>query len=277
MPQVVGELRHLRGEVGVGHRLAHQLAELLALLGPQGGHHPVGRGLSSGEGVDQLVDVLGVLREHLAVLVHEVGEAVGGVLAARVGGQQVVEVGHHVLDRLHGLRVTVLEEALHPGELRVEDLALQHLLDRLVRRARLGRAPLVRIERPDGAGGVVGQRGQVHLGQPGVVGVHPRQRLGLGGQRLVERGPDLVEGAGQVTAPLGGLAHPAGSLPQLVEPAATVDPTSHQVTQRLPQRAAGQHVLADLVERLAHVVRRRRGVRPAVPRAVAEPGVAHAP
>ena len=30
--QVVGELRHLRGQVGVGHRVAHQLAELLALL-----------------------------------------------------------------------------------------------------------------------------------------------------------------------------------------------------------------------------------------------------
>ncbi len=31
-PEVVGELGHLRGEVGVGERVAHQLAELLALL-----------------------------------------------------------------------------------------------------------------------------------------------------------------------------------------------------------------------------------------------------
>ena len=60
--QVVGELGHLRGEVGVGQRLAHQLGELFALLGPQRRHHPVGGRLPPGEGVDELVDVLAAAR-----------------------------------------------------------------------------------------------------------------------------------------------------------------------------------------------------------------------
>ena len=117
---------HLRGEVGVGQRLAHQLGELFALIGPQGRHHPVGGRLPPSEGVDELVDVLGLLGEEVAVPVHELAEPVVGVLAAGVRGEQVVEVGEHVLDRLHRgavlLGVTVLEEPLHPGELRVEDL-----------------------------------------------------------------------------------------------------------------------------------------------------------
>ena len=132
--EVVGELRHLGGQVGVLHRVAHQLAELLALLAGQRRHHPVGRGLPAGERVDELVDTRRVLREQVAVLVHELAEQVLGVLAACVRGEQPVEVGQHVLDGLHGLGVRVVEQLLHAGELRVEHLALEHLLDRLVRR-----------------------------------------------------------------------------------------------------------------------------------------------
>ena len=91
-------------------------------------------GLPAGERVDQLVDVLGVLREQVAVLVHELAEPVLGVLAAGVRGEQLVEVREHVLDGLHRGGVRVVQRLLQAGELRVEHLALQHLLDRLVRR-----------------------------------------------------------------------------------------------------------------------------------------------
>ena len=50
-----------------------------------------------------------------------------------------------------------------PANCGVEHLALQHLLDRLVRRPGLVRVPVVRRQRPHRAGGVVGQRGELHL------------------------------------------------------------------------------------------------------------------
>ncbi len=101
----------------------------------------------------------------------------------------------------------------------------------------------------------------------------PAQGVALVGQRLVERGPHLVEGAAEVAAPAGGVAHPAGPGGQLVEAAAAVEAAAQQVAQRLAHRAAREHVAADLVERGADVVRRRERVRSAVPGAVAEPVV----
>ena len=104
-PQVVAELGHLGGEVGVGQGLAHQLAELFALLGTERGQHPLRRRLPPGQRVDQLLDGLRLLGEELAVLVHEVPEGVGGVLVAGVRGEQGVQVGQHVLDPLHHLGI----------------------------------------------------------------------------------------------------------------------------------------------------------------------------
>jgi hypothetical protein len=75
------------------------------LLRAERGEEPLGRGLTSRERVDELVDVLRVLREQVAVLVHEVAELVLGVLAARMRGEQVVQIGEHVLDALHRLGV----------------------------------------------------------------------------------------------------------------------------------------------------------------------------
>ena len=194
-PQVVSELGHLGGEVGVGQSLAHQLTELFTLLGAQRCQHPLGRCLPPGQRVDQLLDGLGPLGEELAVLVHEVTECVSRVLVAGVRGEQRVQVGEHVLDPLHHLGISGLQGPLHPGELGVQHLALQHLLDRLVRRARVRRAPGVGVQCADRAGDVVGQRVQLQLGEAGVFPVEPRQGLPLGGQGLVQGGPDLVEGA----------------------------------------------------------------------------------
>ncbi len=61
-PQVVAQLSHLGGEVGVTQRLAHQLAELLALLRAERGQHPLRGGLPAGQRVDQLLDALPAAR-----------------------------------------------------------------------------------------------------------------------------------------------------------------------------------------------------------------------
>ena len=271
--QVVRQLSHLRGQVGIGQRLLHQLGELLALLGAERVHHPLGGGLPTGQRVDQLLDGLRLLREELAVLVHELGERVGGVLVAGVLGQQRVEVGQHVLDLLHRLGVLALQRLLHAGELGVQHLPLQHLGDGLVRLPGLVGAPLVVTQRPDGAGDVVGDGLQLQLRQPVLVAVHPGQLLPLGGQRLVEGGPDLVQGAPEVAALASGGAQLAESLGELVQTTPTVQPTLHQLPQRVPDGAGGQHVLADLVQGRAEVVRRRERVASAPPGPVAEPAV----
>ena len=78
---------------------------------------------------------------------------------------------------------------------------------------------------------------------PGVVALLPGQRLPLRGERLVERRPDLVEGAAEVAAAAGPRSRiRRARSAQLVEPAPAVEPTTHQVPQRLAQRASGQHV-----------------------------------
>ena len=123
---------------------------------------------------------------------------------------------------------------------------------------------------PHRAGGVVGQRGELHLGPPGVVAFLAGQGVALGGEGLVERGADLVEGAAEVTATPGGVALPADRGGEVVEAPTPVEATAQQVAQSLAQRAPGQHVAPDRVERCPHVVRRRERVGPVVPGAVAE-------
>ncbi len=65
--QVVAQGRHLGREVGVGQGVGHQLGQLLPLLGRQRPHEALGRRGLPGQGVDQLVDGLRVVGEHVAV------------------------------------------------------------------------------------------------------------------------------------------------------------------------------------------------------------------
>jgi hypothetical protein len=127
----VARAGQLRLQVQV-HRALHQLAELLALLGGERVHQPLLRGGPPGQVVDQLGQRLGLAREELAVLGHEVVELLLRVLAAGVRLEHRVEVGEHVLDGLHRLRARRLERLLHALELAVEDLAAQQVVDRLV-------------------------------------------------------------------------------------------------------------------------------------------------
>ena len=63
-------------------RLLGQRVQLVALLLGHRVAHPLGGGGALGERVEQLVDVLRVLGEEVAVLVHELAELLGRVLAA---------------------------------------------------------------------------------------------------------------------------------------------------------------------------------------------------
>ena len=111
--------------------------------------HPLRRGRPLGQRVEQLVDVLRVLGEEVAVLVHEVGEVLLGVLALRVLRQQLVEVGEHLVDRGAVLVGGVLERLLHAGEALVEQLAAEQVLDLLVVLAGLAALPVVVAELAD--------------------------------------------------------------------------------------------------------------------------------
>ena len=273
-PEVVRELGHLRGQVGVGQGLAHQLAQLLALLRAERGQHPLGGRLAAGQRVDQLLDVLGLLGEELAVLVHEVGELVGGVLLPGVRGQQRVQVGQHVLDPLHRLGVRGLQGLLHPGELGVQHLAPQHVLDRLVswpaprgsasrsrpapgRPRRRRRAGCPAPSRPTGRRRLPGRpTSPARRPAPG------RARPGSGpGCRRDRRG------GGPAARSLRISRRSLSSPPRPSSP--------RRIRSRSASRAiaGGQHVVADLVDGLPHVVRRSQRVGAAAPRPVAEPAV----
>ena len=96
------------GEPRVAERLLRQLHQLVALASAHRVEHPLGGGGPGGEQVDQLLGVLRVLREELAVLGHELVELRGGVLARGVVGEQVVEVVEHLPDPLDVLGRRVL-------------------------------------------------------------------------------------------------------------------------------------------------------------------------
>jgi hypothetical protein len=108
--------------------VAEQLAQLLPLLWAERCHQPHAGGLTARQRIDQLLDCLRVFTEELAMTLHEVSELVSRVLLPRMGGQQRVEVGQHVLDPLHGLRVGGFQSLLDARELGVQHLTLQHAL-----------------------------------------------------------------------------------------------------------------------------------------------------
>ena len=191
-----------------------------------------------------------------------------GVLAAVVRVDELREVGDHVLDRLHVLLGGVLQRVLHRREGAVEHLPAQQVLDLLVGLPRLVGAPRVVLERADGAGGVVGQRVQLVLGQPrGVVRIGEQLAL-LGGQRLVEQLADLLQGAVHPPGRAGPAQPLAHRTAQLVEAPPSLRAAAQQLAQRLADAAAGEHRVADLVDGVAEVVGRRERVGPAVPAAV---------
>ena len=155
-----------------------------------------------------------------------------------------------------------------PGELRVEHLAAQQVLDLLVRLPRPpASASRTRRSSRTARAGVVRQRVELGLGQPRVVGRVGEQRrrsassAWSSSSRTCSRVPSSRP---RVGAARGAARGPAA---QLVQPARPVRRRGAAAGSSASRgRRAGEHVVADLVERLADVVRRRQRVRPAVPR-----------
>ena len=198
---------------------------------------------------------------------HELGELVGGVLAAGVPFEQRVEVAQHLGDGLLGGGVG--QALLEAGEALLHHLAPQPVEDPLVELAGLLAGPLVLRQLLHGPRRRARQVVQHGLREPGVVVVARGQRVALGGQRLVEQLLRAGHGAVEVTAAQRVTPHPAGPRLQVVETAATGRPAPQQVAQRVAQAAAVQHLRADRVDGGPHVVRRRQRVRPALPGPVA--------
>ncbi len=126
--QGVGEPVHLGRHPEVGEDALGGLREFRALVRGEGGHHPLRRGHPAGEGVDQLVEVLRVVGEEVAVALHEVVELILRQFTALVGGEHLVQLGQHVAHAGHVLGGGALQGILHPGEAAVEDLAAQQVL-----------------------------------------------------------------------------------------------------------------------------------------------------
>ncbi len=251
----------LLADAGVAERLLRQRRQLGALLVAHRVHHPLRRGGPGGQRVDQLVDVARVLREELAVLGHELVEAARGVLVTGgVPGEQLVEVGQHLLDALHVALVDVRHRLLHALEALVHQLAAEQVLDLLVRLARLGGAPVVVGQVPHGRRGARWQRVQLRLTEPGVVGRLREQRPPLGAQRLREQPLDLLQRAVQPVPPLDVrplLPQPAH---QVVQAAGALGAAAQQLAQRGGGRAALHHLAAELVHGRAQIRGRRQRV-----------------
>ena len=188
--------------------------------------------------------------------------------------QQLVEVRQHLVQGGPVLVGRVLQRLLHAGEPLVEELPAQQVLDLLELLPRLGAAPVVAVELVDGGRGRGRQVVELHLRQGPVALVHvdvARQLLALGQDRPVEELLDLLQGAVQVVLP-GQLLAALGDPPrQLVQPGLVPTAAPQELPHRPLGRVAGHDVLADRVQRLGQVDRRRERVGPVDVRGVPGP------
>jgi hypothetical protein len=126
------------------------------------------------------------------------------------------------------------------------------------------------IKSSNGAGHIVGHRVQFQLRQSSIGGVSGCQGLALGGKGLVQRRPDLIEYAPQITA----APHLRAQLPDLfgqpIQPATAVDTAAHQISQGIAYRASREDVLANPINCLADIERRPQRIRATAPGSVAE-------
>ena len=118
-PQLVRQLTHSGGQIEVGKGAVHQLAEFGPLSGGEAVHQPLGSGSTPRQRVDELVEICGLVGEHVAEPVHERIEVRLGVLTFRVVRQHRVQFREHVFDALQRRWVRVLQGRLHSLELAV--------------------------------------------------------------------------------------------------------------------------------------------------------------
>ena len=224
-------------------RLLGERVELVALLARHGAAHPLrGRG-TAGQGAQELVKGAGLLGEVVAVLRHEVVELLLAVLAALAGVEQAVEVGQHLAQGGPVGVARVLQRLLHAGEALVEHLTAQEVVE-------------------------------LHLSQGTVALVHvdvARELPAFGQDCPVEELLDLLQRAVQVVRARQ-LAAPLGDTPrQLVQAGLVPAAAPQELAHRTLGRGARHHVLADRVQRLGEVDRRRERVWPVDVRGVPRP------
>ena len=179
--QVLAELAHLPLQIHVAHQLVAQLLELRALLGRHRVHHRLHGRHPLRHLLQQFLDVLRVLREEVAELLHELRESSVVSSPRSMLLEQLVERRHHVLHAGHVLGGHVLHRARHLVDHLLHQLLFELLHQLLEALLRLGRLEVVRVEFADLPGEVVGHQVEAHvavlrcrlrvLGPPLVTGV----------------------------------------------------------------------------------------------------------
>ena len=263
-PQRVGQPGHLRGQPGVLQRLLHQRGQLVTLPVGERAEQPLRGGGPADQRVHEFLEVARVLREHLAVAVHEAVEVRLGVLAPGVRLQHLVEIGQHVLDPLHGFGVRLLQDFLHAAELAVQDLAAEQVLEPLEGLPGGLAAPVVVGQPADGLRGVGRQPVQLVLAEPGLVAGVGEQLGPLLADRRVQQRPRFLQDAVQ-PATVADLALPvADPAQQVIQAAAAIHAAAQQIAQGAGRIRAVQHRVAQLVQGAAGVERCRQRIRPVV-------------
>ena len=267
--QVLLQGGHLGLQVEVGQRLVHRRLELRTLLGAHRVEHALHRCGATGQVVDELLDRVRCVREEVAVLVDEVAVVVGDVLAALVLVEQLVEVGHHLLERLPALRRRHAVDALREvAELLVDDVALQALPDLVEGGAGLVRAPVVRRQLAHGTSDVRGDVVEQGLAEARVVGGVGEQRGALGLERRVEQVAQVLEQAVHAARLLELLAPLPDALRHVLQALAPLGALAHEVAQRLGQGLPAEDALREVVDAGRGVGGRRERVGAAVEGAV---------
>ena len=150
--EVAGQVVHLPGEVEVAEELLGECLELAALLLRHRRQQRLHLRHRAGHLLQQLVEALWVAGEELAVALHKPSEV--GLLPRFPGGQHGVELGQHVLERLHPLGRHVGHALGHPVELALEELLAQLVAQLLEAAAGLVVGEVVLRQLPEPAGQV---------------------------------------------------------------------------------------------------------------------------
>ena len=271
--QVLAELTHLPAQVHVFEQLIAELLQLGTLLGRHRVHHRLHRGHAPGHLLEQLVEGLGILREEVAELLHELLEL--RILASLALLEHLVEPGDHVF---HVLQVFG-RHALH-GTRHLIDHLLRQLLADLVEQLleplrSLSRLEVVGLQFADFAGKVVGQHVEAEVAVGGCISCSLGSAFvatalcRLGGvvdgvtlfvDDVVQLVGDLAVHATEVVlvesllALLAQLVHQLAQALQALAVAIT-----HAFLHHPPQRRVDVAVVQQIVGQLVEQRRRRRG------------------